>query len=249
MDCPSKENMQGFIDGELAEEQSLSIIKHIRSCDTCKTELREILALCRILDLAVSADRCPSLDALENYAACTETEKDTAITEHIEFCHSCRSYVWAFSASDQELADWQKQEALAYDEFKAKELGYNPAREALQKLMPTKIELLDKLWQATLTFVLGLKDMAMSSWPSFNTGTHLVGALGFAEEYDPENDAASVILATTVYISQAVNEGQLKPCQPDLETAVRDIGARFGAGRELQRKLVQTIPPLVLRLR
>ena len=249
MDCPSKEIMQDFIDDELSAEQSRPIIEHIRSCDACKMELRAILAVHQILDQAVSADMCPSLDILENYAACTADEKDGAITEHIEFCHSCRSYVWAFAASPAELAAWQKQEQQAFHEFEAQELGYDVAQEALRRLMPAKIDLLEKIWQSTLAFILDLKDKAIESWPTFDSGTHLVGALGFAEDYDPENDAASVILATTLYISQAVTDGQVKPCQQDIETAIKEVATKLGAGKELQKRLVETVPPLILRFR
>lgn len=250
MDCPNKNTIQDFVDGELSEEQFQPLIDHVRSCEVCKTELRELMSLHHILNQAVSADECPSLDTLESYAACGQAEeKDSAITEHMEFCDSCRSYAWAFSASPEDLANWQAQQQRAFDEFQAKEFGYDVAQAALQTLMPAKIELLERMWQSTLAFIQDLKEKAIESWPTFGAGAHLVGALGFAEDYDPENDAASVILVTTLYVSQEVNDGQVPPCQKDIEAAVKQVAAKLGAGKELQKRLLATVPPLVLKFR
>jgi len=248
MNCPNKETMQDFIEGELPEAKNQQIAEHIYSCNACKIELREILTLYDALNQIVSEDKCPSLDILKSYAdnACAD-DKIAGFKDHLELCYRCRSYVWAFQASEKELQEWQKQDELAYQEFKAKDLGYNAAQETLQKLLPDKIELLDKTWQSVLTFVLDLKDKAMESWPSFDKGAHLIGALGFAESYDPETDAAFVILVTTLYVSQAVSDGQVKPCQKDIDAAVKEAAVKFGAGKELTKRLIETVPPLVLR--
>ena len=250
MNCPNKETMQDFIDGELPKARNRQIAEHIRSCYACKIELREILTLYDALNQIVGKDKCPSLGTLKHYAdnTCAD-DKVAGIKDHIEFCYRCRSYVWTFQASEEELQEWQTQDELAYQKFKARNLGYNAAQETLQKLLPGKMELLDKAWQSVLMFVLDLKDKAIENWPSFDKGTHLIGALGFAESYDPETDAASVILVTTLYISQAVSDGQIKPCQKDIDAAVKEAAVKFGAGKELTKRLIETIPPLILRFR
>ena len=250
MDCPSKEILQDFMDGELPEVKCRPIIEHIRSCDTCKTELREVFSLCKVLNQAVDKDKCPSLETLDSYANNTcGNEEIGKIKEHVDFCGRCKSYVWAFQASEEQLADWQKQDDLAYREFEAKTLGYDSAKETLQQLLPGKIELLDKAWQSLLAFVLDLKDKAIENWPSFDQETQLVGVLGFVDASDPETDAASIIMATTLYISQAVSDGDIEPSTKDIEEAIKEVAAKLGAGKALQKRLIEIVPPLVLKFR
>ncbi len=250
MNCPNRETMQDFVDGELEKAQDQQIIEHVRSCKICKMELQEILKLYDALNQVVDADQCPSVELLKGYAdnTCTE-EQISRIKEHVDFCGRCGLYVWSFQASDEELAEWQAQEEQAYQEYEAHELGYNTAKETLQKLLPNKIEMFDNVWQSVLTLVLDLKQKAMESWPSFDKGTHLVGALGFEESYDPETESASIIMATTLYVSQAISDGQVKPSQEDIEISIKDVAAKLGAGKELQKRLIETIPPIVLKFK
>jgi hypothetical protein len=248
MNCPSKEAMQDFIDCELSEVDIQKIAGHIRSCGSCKTELQEILSLQKILNQVVCEDKCPSYDLLESYSNNTcQSSRISEIKEHIDLCSRCRFYVWALQASEADLADWQRQDELAYSEFKAKDLGYDAAKETLSKLLPAKMDLFEKAWQSVLALVLDLKDKAMESWPSFDQRAQLVGVLGFAETYDPETDAASVIMATTLYVSQLVSDGQVKPHQEDIEAAIEEVATKLGAGKELNKRLIETVPPIILK--
>ena len=250
MNCPDKETFQDFVDGELSESNIKQIVKHVQSCDTCKTELRELYTLHNALSQVVDKDKCPLLDALEKYADNRCSDKQTGeIAEHIDFCSRCRSYVWAFQASEEELANWQAQEEQAYKKFEAKELGYDAAKEVLCKLLPGKIDLVDKIWQSALSFMLDLKDKAIKNWPSFNQETRLVGVLGFADASDPETDAASIIMATTLYVSQSVSDGDIEPSTEDIEAAIKEVAEKLGAGKELQKRLIETVPPLVLKFK
>lgn len=247
MNCPDKDIMQDFVDGELSEAKIKQIVEHIRSCDTCKTELRELLALFSVLNKGVDNDKCPALDKLQNYADDTCGQEDKQhIAEHVDCCDRCRSYVWALQASEQELADWQKQEEAEYRKFAAENSASILARATLEKLLPTKMELFDKAWQSVLDFVNNLKGKAIESWPAFNQETRLVGVLGFADASDPETDAASIIVATTLYVAQAVSDGDIEPSTKDIEAAVKEVAPKLGAGKELQKRLVEIIPPLVL---
>ncbi len=248
MNCPDKETIQDFVDGELSESKIKQTVEHIRSCDACKAELQELWTLHHTLNHVVDTDECPSLETLEKYAdnSCSD-EQAGEIAEHIDVCGRCRSYVWAFQASEEELANWQAQEELAYKEFEAKELGYDAARETLGKLLPGKIDLLDRLWQSALGFVLEIKDKAVENWPSFNQETRLAGVLGFADASDPEAEAASVIMATTLYVAQAVSDGDIEPSTKDIQTTINEVATKLGAGKELRIRLIETLPPLVLK--
>jgi hypothetical protein len=250
MNCPNRETMQDFVDGELEKAQDQQIIEHIRSCKTCKIELKEILMLYDALNQIVDADQCPSLELLKSYAdnTCTE-EQVNKIKEHIDFCGRCGLYVWSFQASDEEFQEWQAQEEQAYQEHEAHELGYDTAKETLLKLLPNKLEMLDNVWRSISTLVLDLKNKAMQNWPSFDKGAQLVDVLGFEESYDPETDAAIIILATTLYVSQACLEEKTELTKTGVETLVKDVSVKFGAGKELQKRLIEFIPPLVLKSR
>lgn len=247
MDCPGKEIMQDFIDGELPETEIQTIAGHIRSCGTCKTEFQVILSLQNVLNQVVSEDKCPSYDFLESYANNTCESSKIEIKEHIDLCSRCRFYVWALRASEANLADWQTQDEEAYKEFCARDLGFNTVKETLQKLLPAKIDLLEKGWESILSFVLNLKDKAMESWPSFDQRAQLVGVLGFTETSDPETDAASVIMTTTLYVSQLVSDGQIKPDLEEIEAAIKETAIKLGAGKELRKRLIETVPPLILK--
>ena len=248
MNCPNKETMQDFIDGELPEVKSQQIAEHIRSCDTCKTELQEILSLQNILNEVVSEDKCPSYDFLEDYSNGTcDSSKVTETREHIDLCSRCRFYVWMLQASEAELADWQVQEKKAYREFCEKDLGFAAVKNTLQKLLPSKVNLLEKGWESILSLVLDLKDKAMESWPSFNQRAQLVGVLGFSEAYDPQTEAALVIMATTLYVSQLVSDGQIKPKQEEIEVAIQETATKLGAGKELRKRLLETVPSIIIK--
>ena len=247
MDCPSKEVLLDFIDGELPEEQSHQISEHIGSCDSCKTELRELLALFSVLNNTIDNDKCLALDKLQNYAEGTcGLEDKEHIAKHVEFCNRCRSYVWSFQASEQELADWQKREEAEYRKFAAENSASDLARATLEKLLPARVELFDKAWQSVLDFVDDLKGKAIENWPSFNQETRLVGVLGFADASDPETDAASIIVATTLYVAQAVSDEEIESSAEGIEAATREVAIKLGAGKELQKRLAEIIPPLVL---
>jgi len=250
MDCPDKEIMQDFVDGELSQPRIKQMVKHIQSCDACKTELSELYALHNALNQVIDKDKCPSLDELEKYAdnSCS-ADRRAKIVEHVDLCSRCWSYVWALQASEEELAEWQTQEELAYKEFEAKELGYDAAKQVLSKLLPGKIELVEKIRQSALDFVLDIRDKAIENWPSFNQETRLVGVLGFADSSDPQTEAASIIMATTLYISQAVSDGDIEPSTEDIEAAIKEVAAKLGAGKELQKRLIETVPPLVLKFK
>jgi len=248
MGCPDRETMQDFVDGELSDSQVQQVMQHIRSCESCRTELRGILTLYDGLHQVVDADQCPSPSVLRSYAksTCPQSQADK-IKKHIEFCGRCSLYVWSFQASDEELAKWQAREEQAYQEYEAQEPGLSRARVILERLLPGMAGQIDSLRQSVVAFVSDLKDKAVENWQGFDTGTRLVGALGFAESCNPETEAACVIMATTLYVSQAVSEGRLEPRQEDLEAVTRRIAARLGAGPELQNRLVETLPLLVLK--
>ncbi|MCK5000308.1 MAG: zf-HC2 domain-containing protein [Anaerohalosphaera sp.] len=240
--------MQDFIDGELQKAETQTVAEHIRSCGACKTELQEILALHSILNQVVSQDKCPPYDELESFVNNTcDSSKISEIKEHIDLCSRCRFYVWALGATEADLADWQAKDEMAYKEFCETDLGFSTVKNTLQKLLPSKIDLLEKAWESVLSLVLDLKYKALGNWPSFNQQTQLVGVLGFAEISDPQTDAASIIMATTLYVSQAVTDGDIKATTEDIEVAIKEVASKLGAGKQLQQRLIETVPPIILK--
>lgn len=248
MHCPDKETLQDLVDGELQKSKVPQVIEHIRLCDKCKTEFREILSLYNALSKAVAKDVCPSIDALKNYAQkALPTEEMDKVKEHIEFCNRCESYLWLFRASEAELAEWQANEKLSYQKFRARSLGYDAAKESLKKLLPGKVELFDRIWESVLNLVVDLKNKTAEQWPTFKSPGQLMGVLGFSETSDPESNATSIILATTLFVAQEIADGEVNTTLEDIRAAVLDAAQRFGAGKELQARLSETVPELIMK--
>ena len=235
--------MQDFVDGELEDVRSEEIVEHVRFCKVCQMELRDLLALYVALHQVVDADPCQSVDVLKDYVngKCSGESADT-IKRHIEFCSRCSLYVWSLRASEEELAEWQAKKEQEYSEDEAQELGRDRARKVLLKLLPGKADQIDSLWQSVLMFVSEMKDKAAESWQGLEAGMQLAGGLGFTESYDPETEAAYIIMITTLYVSLVASSAR----REDLEAATRRVAAKLGAGRELQKRLVDVLPFLVL---
>lgn len=249
MNCPNKEALQDFIDGELSQENSQSIVKHIQSCQNCKDQLRDIFILQDTLNTIIQQDPCLPVETLEQYAQDSyPSETVDAVKEHIELCARCRTFVWAFQASEEEMTQWQAQEEQAYREYLAESSGYQSAKVVLAQLLPGKIELLGQTWQSLLSWVSELKTKAIESWPSLHQQPQLAGVLGFAEGSDSQSEAASIILATTLYVSEAIADGSITNSQEDIEATVKEVAAKLGAGKELQKRLLETVPTVVLKI-
>jgi len=249
MNCPDKEILQDLVDGQLSQDKARPVIEHIQSCPSCRNELREILVLYNALNRVVQDDTCPSVETLEQYAknTCSEETIDT-IKDHVDLCIRCRSYVWAVKASAEEIAQWQANEERSYREYLAQSPGYIAAKEILQKLLPAKLELLDRGWQSVSSWMSDLKDKAIENWPSLAQRPQLAGVLGFAEDSEPQTEAAYTILMATLYVSDAITDGTIACSQKDIEATIMKVAAKLGAGRELQKRLLETVPAVVLNV-
>ncbi len=249
MNCPDREIIQDYIDSELSDTNAKSITEHIRTCSTCKKQLQELLAFHDTLNSLVENDQCPSIADLERYSnnTCQQAQANE-IGEHIGLCSRCQTYVWALGASQQELDNWQKQEEQGFREYLARTPGYIAAKESLLKLLPAKLEMLDESWQSVLSWVSSLKDKALENWPSLTQQPQLAGVLGFAQTSDPQSQATSIILMTTLYVSEAIADGTIKSSQQDIEIMVKQVAEKLGAGKELQKRLLETVPAVILQV-
>lgn len=248
MDCPDKQILQDLVDDKLGNGKAAQVVEHIRSCNKCKSEFGEILRMYKGLKEVVGEAECPSKDTLEKYVknALSKTVLND-IKKHIELCVSCSSFVHLLTASEAELARWQAEEERSYQEFVDKNLGYEVAKEVLGKLLPTKLELFDKIWDSVLKLVLDLRTKAVEQWPKFGATEPLAGVLGFSDASDPETSASSTILVTTLLVAQQIADGELEGSSEKIESAVRIAAKRLGAGKELQKKLIETVPEILLR--
>lgn len=248
MDCPDKQILQDLIDDELDNDQAAQVVVHIRSCNKCKREFGEILWIYKGLKEVVGEVECPSKDTLERYAKNALSEATmNDIKKHIDLCVSCSSFVHLLTASEAELARWQAEEERSYQEFADKNLGYQAAKEVLGKLLPGRFEFLDEIWNSVLKLALDLRTKAVEQWPKFGTPEQLAGALGFSDASDPESSASSIILVTTLLIAQQIADGELEGSSEEIKSAVRTAAKRLGAGNELQKKLIETVPEILLR--
>jgi len=248
MDCLSEELLQDLVDGELRDSAATQAIEHIRSCDRCRKEFAEILSLYEGLRSVVAKDACPSKTTLEAYARdALSRETMATVKKHMAFCSECRSYVWLLTASESELAKWRAEEEHAHRQYEATSLGREAAREALAILLPVGLEILDRMWDSACTLVLNLRAKAAEPWPPFGTSGQLTGALGFAGLTDPEGTATAVILISTLFVAERIAGDEIGTSMQEIAAAVHEAARTFGAGKELQKRLVETVPPILQR--
>jgi len=245
MDCLSEEMLQDLVDGELPDSAAAEVVAHIRSCDRCRREFTEILALYEGLRLTVAKDACPSQTTLKAYSQeALAAETMATVRKHLEFCSECRSYVWLLTASEPELANWQTQEEQAHRQYEATSVGRDAAREALASVLPAGLELLDRLWDCACAFS---RDLRAQTWPPLVTSAQLTGALGFAGSTVPEQTATAIILVSILYVTDQIAAKEISTSHEELAPAVRAAARTFGAGKELQKRLVEAVPPILQR--
>jgi hypothetical protein len=196
----------------------------------------------------VTEDACPSQATLESYAEnVLATDAKARVKEHLEFCSTCRFHVWLCTASESELAQWQADEEQAHRQYEAQNLGHQAAREVLTSLLPTGLEFWDRIWDSARKLVLDLRAKAPQQWPTFGAPGQLAGAIGFAGDSDPETTGTSIILLTTLLVAQRIVDGEFEANADSIGLAVGEAAQAFGAGKELHKRLVETVPPILLR--
>jgi hypothetical protein len=248
MGCIEREVLEDLVDGELGECETARAIEHIRSCSKCKREFSEILALYEGLQTAVVKDVCPSQTTLEAYTQdALPSDAMTTVRKHLEFCCECRSYVWLLTASESELANWQAQEEQAHKQDEATSAGRAAAREVLAGLLPAGLEFLDWLWDSACTLVRDLRGNTAQTWPPLGTSAQLTGALGFAGSTDPQGTATAIILVSTLYVADQIAAKEIGTSSEEIATAVHAAARTFGAGKELQKRLAEIVPPILQR--
>lgn len=248
MACIQREVLENLVDGELGDRETVQAVEHIKSCEKCRREFSEILALYEGLQAAVAEDACPANTTLREYADnALPADRMAAIREHIEFCHACRTTVWFLTASEAEVARWQAEEERVYRQERARTMGHEAAREALASLLPIGLEFLDRTLDSAWRLALDLKTKTAARWPKFEASGQLAGALGFAGAPDPTTTATSIILVTSLFVAQRITDGDIEATPEAVEAAVREAALAFGAGKELHRRLVETVPPLLLK--
>jgi len=68
MNCPDKQLLQDLVDSELEKGLASKVMDHIRSCNKCKEQFRQILTVYNGLSETVDEFPCPSRDTMEKYA-------------------------------------------------------------------------------------------------------------------------------------------------------------------------------------
>jgi len=248
MDCLSEEVLQDLVDGVLTDSAAAQAIKHIRSCDRCRQEFAEILALYEGVRVVVAADACPPKATLAAYTQnALPHEAMATVRKHMEFCSECHSHVWLLTASESELAKWQAEEERAHREYEARSVGRDAAREALSSLLPVGLEFLDRLWDSACALVLNLRAKRQEQWPRVGSAEQLTGALGFAGPVDPEATATAIILISTLFVAERIAGDEIGTSGEEIAAAVREAARAFGAGKELEQRLAETLPAILRR--
>lgn len=246
MDCLSEKVLQDLVDGELSDDAVVQAIEHIRSCDRCRREFGDILAVYEGVKLVVAEDTCPSKATLLAYTQDALSRATMAtVKSHVEFCSECRSSVWLLTASESELAKWRAEEESADRECAAKSLGRDAAREAIASLLPNGLQYVDRLWDSACTLVRNLRANETKSRRQFGTSGQLTGALGFSGAADPEIAATAIIVISTLLVTERISDQEIGTSLDEIAVAIREAARTFGAGKESEKRLVETVPPIL----
>ncbi len=243
MNCPEKKILQDLVDCELSEEQHIEVIAHIKSCDKCRGQLKQMLVFYRALSDVVAMEACPSKDELENFAhGKLSLQNSDRVREHIVLCAQCESYVQLFQATDEQLAEQAEREKVIFQKAAAQGRAYDAARVILKKLLPDKVSVFDSLWEHISGVLEEMLESKSIKGLSFGDSGEFAGALGFSGVPDPQTAAAAIIIGTTLATAYSLGNTVIASDPAAIKQTVSDIAGRLGAGKELKKRLAETVP-------
>lgn len=244
MNCPDEKQMRDLADCELSVDEEARILEHIKSCSKCKDRFKKILTFQRMLGEAVDMEACPSKQELEDFALNKlSVESSVRIKEHIKLCTSCESYVQLFMATDEQLAEQAAHEKIVFQKAAAQGRAYDVARVILKKLLPDKTSIFESLWDHISDVLEEMLANKSIKGLSFGDSDEFAGALGFSGVPDPQTAAAAIIISTTLATAYTLSSEETASDPATIKQTVLDIAGRFGAGKELKKRLAEIVPP------
>ena len=234
MKCLSEATLDALASGELSADERAKALQHVADCESCRSELRELLQLYRALQTGIDAETCPDDGLLASFAdGNLAGESQTTIEEHLARCARCSTLVAVFSATKDEM----EREKESFDQAVVEARSRHVAGDVLGQLLPAQTRLLDQLWSPVAALVSQMRSKEPTQWPKFRSRGELAGALGFAGSPEPEVVAAASILATVLWTVWAMADGRVEARPPALATFTLEAAKRFGSGRQLAARL------------
>ena len=248
MDCPRDDTLHDLVSAELSAAKRADVLDHVRSCDSCKADVRRLLVLYWALQRGTGKEECPPAKLLAGYAreqlAAGEHQQ---VEKHVAHCARCASYVELVGMSEEERGAATEAAKAEFHEALAEDLGRRVSEQALVKLLPGREELLDLLWERIVALIRDLRTKSRDEWPVLRERQQLAGALGFAGDPDAETRAAVTIIGTMVYTAWAVVSEEVQTKPDALRKLAHGTATRLGAGKQLATRLTDTVVKLFTR--
>ncbi len=249
MNCPTNEMLHELVLNELEADERARVIEHVKSCETCRETLRELVTTYAVLATASAEEACPSGQEMADYAShAASAETQARVASHVARCRSCSFLISLFEASEEEREKLSRRE---YHLFRMAQIEKNAAdvtQRALERLLPDYPGLFEQVWPQAEAFFesLGEDESFECEWPSLEERGQLVGALGFATSLPPSTRAAAVIAMTALAATAETALGKLEKDPGVLRQRVGHLARRFGAGAELAGRLSELLPNAML---
>ena len=242
MECPSPDVIQDLLEGEVKGPEKDKLLKHVRECASCSKVLAEFMIINKGTELVVDSLVCPSYQDVKAYADNTiqGSERDE-LKAHLDLCLTC-STLLGFYQDPAKAEEWEKREQKIFEMAHAEEMAEKVSKSIIDKLLPGKVDF-KQVWELACKLFQELSEVPLSSWPRLETSA-VAGTLGFAGPVEPETMGALNIELVALGVAQGIVKGGITD-QESIEKAVRDCAKNIGAGKELQKQLMSTLPALL----
>ena len=244
MNCPDDIKIQELVLNVLPDKERSEIKKHILQCSACKETYKQFVLIAEGIGAVVENEECLPWQELKSYAeGKSSNEQKTKIEEHVKLCHDCETLLGFYQDPAKEKA-WVVKERKIFEMAHAEEIAGKVSKSIIDKLLPGKVDF-KQVWEYACNLFQELSDVPLSSWPRLETSA-VAGTLGFAGAAEPETMGAINIELVALGVAQGLVQGNLTD-QESIEKAVSDCAKNIGAGKQLQKRLLENMPELFLR--
>lgn len=238
--CPMSPAVRKLFDGELSEAERAKLAEHMRGCELCRQEYRELRMFHEALEETVSGEPCPSSAELETYVAGSlSDERKKTVNEHLKLCQRCRMEV-AFIKEPAAEEEWGRKEEAVFRTSQVERIAEVVAERTGRALLGEKSPL-KKVWSRVCGLYEHLRSKDPSQWPKLVQPEAFAGTMGFAGPLPAETVATVIMGLTALAVTQRTIERPVTEIARETEV----LAKRLGAGSKLQKQLRATMPVIL----
>jgi len=238
--CPMSRAVRKLFDEELSEAERAELAQHMRGCELCQQEYRELRMFHEALEEAVSGELCPDSAELETYlAGSLSDERKKKINEHLKLCRRCQMEV-AFIREPAAEEEWSRKEEEVFRTSQIERIAEVVAEKTGRALLGEK-SALKEIWSRVCGLYEHLRRKDPSQWPKLVQPAALAGTMGFAGPLPAETVATVIMGLTALAVAQRAIEGMVGEIAGETEVLARTLGA----GPKLRDQLRATMPAIL----